>query len=166
VVELTESTGLIGHGGWADGRLGLGQRSQVVLNDYVHIGEFVGLGQEERFRQLNTLGDQAAEYFRNLLPTAAERFPNLLLLTHVPPFREACWHEGRVSDDEYLPHFASWAVGEVLAEVMSGFPESDLTVLCGHTHSDGEVKIAPNLHVRTGGAVYGRPQVQELIVVG
>ncbi len=165
VVELADNTGLIGHGGWADGRLGRGAHSQVLLNDYFHIGEFIGLSQNERFEQLNTFGDQAAGYFRNLLPEAAERFPNLLLLTHVPPFRESCWYRGNISSDEYLPHFACQVVGEVLTDVMRGYPESNLTVLCGHTHSRGEVKIASNLSVKTGKAVYGSPQVQELIVV-
>ena len=148
-----------------DGRLGQGEHSQLLLNDYFHISEFIGLAQAERFKQLSAFGDQAAEYFRNLLPLAAERFPNLLLLTHVPPFRESCWHEGSICDDEYLPHFACQVVGEVLADVMRGFPESNLTVLCGHTHSQGEVDVAPNLYVKTGGAVYSRPQVQEVIVV-
>lgn len=62
VVELTESTGLIGHGGWADGRLGQSERSNVLLNDYFYINEFKNLSHRDRFRILNQLGDQAAEY--------------------------------------------------------------------------------------------------------
>lgn len=165
MVELTEKTGLIGHDGWADGRLGKGERSIVLLTDYFHISEFIGLSKRERFRMLNRLGGQAAKYFGDLLPEAVERFSNLLLLTHVPPFRESCWHEGSISNDEHLPHFACQVVGEVLADVMQSFPKSKLTVLCGHTHSRGEVEIASNLFVKTGGAEYRRPKVQELIVV-
>lgn len=165
VVELTENTGLIGHGGWADGRLGKGERSHVLLNDYFYISEFKNLPHRDRFRMLNQLGDQAAEYFRALLPAAAARFGNLLLLTHVPPYRESCWHEGAISDDEFLPHFACQIVGEVLTDVMQNYPESKLTVLCGHTHSRGELEIAPNILVKTGEARYKKPQVQELIII-
>ncbi len=156
---------MIGHGGWADGRLGTGIHSRVQLNDYLHISEFIRLTQRDRFRQLNALGDEAADYFEDLLPAALERFDNLLLLTHVPPFKASCWHEGRVSGAEYLPHFACQVVGDVLAQTMKDYPEANLTVLCGHTHSEGEARIAPNLLVKTGKAVYGRPHVQELIIV-
>ncbi|MBI5032602.1 MAG: metallophosphoesterase [Chloroflexi bacterium] len=43
VIELTPNTGLIGHDGWADGRLGNRIRSHVMLNDYFLIQEFAGL---------------------------------------------------------------------------------------------------------------------------
>jgi 3',5'-cyclic AMP phosphodiesterase CpdA len=165
IVELTESTGLIGHDGWADGRLGNGANSHVELNDYLHIADFSGLGRKDRFELLNTLGDRAADYFRDVLPSALSHFRNLLLLTHVPPFRESCWHEGSISNDEYLPHFACRSVGDVLSDVMQRYPEHNLTVLCGHTHSGGETEIAPNLLAKTGWATYGRPEVQEVIVV-
>ncbi len=165
VVALTERTALIGHDGWADGRLGSSERSYVLLNDYVRISDFIPLSHRDRFKKLNELGDEAAEYFGDVLPAAAERFPDVLLLTHVPPFRESCWHEGGTSDDDYLPHFACRAAGEVLADTMRTHPDSRLTVLCGHAHGRGEVEIAPNLVVKTGGAEYGKPAVQELIAV-
>lgn len=63
---------------------------------------------------LEFVTSQATSYFREILPTALAWFPNLLLVTHVPPFKEACWHEGRISDDDFLPHFTSQAVGDVL----------------------------------------------------
>jgi hypothetical protein len=164
-VELTDNTGLVGHGGWADGRLGNAVRSEVLLNDYFYIDEFIGLDRERRFVQLNVLGDECAVYLKSILPAAAERFRHLLLLTHVPPFKASCWHEGQISDDEFLPHFACRAVGDVLVEAMQKHPECDLTVLCGHTHSPGEVTILPNLLVKTGGATYGSPCIQELIAI-
>jgi hypothetical protein len=165
IAEITKSTGLIGHDSWADGRLGNGSASQVELNDYYLIKELTGLSQQRRFMELAKLGDEAADYFRKLLPQACARFKNIILLTHVPPFREACWHEGRISDDEYLPHFACKAVGEVLVNVMAGYPECKLTVLCGHTHSSGVANILPNLCVKTGSAEYGHPRLQELIII-
>ena len=162
-MALTEETGLVGHDGWADGRLGDYARSEVLLNDYLLIEELSGLDKEDRLGRLHALGDEAAAHFRALLPEALERFRRLIVLTHVPPFREACWHRGRVSDDDWLPHFSCRAVGEVLAEAMAAHPECEMTVLCGHTHSPGEAQILPNLRVLTGGAEYGRPAIQRVL---
>jgi hypothetical protein len=165
IVELTANTALIGHDSWADGRLGHGVNSQVQLNDYVLIDELTGLSVKERFKKLNALGDEAAEHFQSLLPVGLKQYRHMLLLTHVPPFKNACWHKGRISNDEFLPHFTCQAVGDVLADIMKAHPESNLTVLCGHTHGRGEADILPNLHVKTGGAEYGQPKLQEMIVV-
>ena len=165
-VRLAPNTGLVGHGAWADGRLGNGVNSQVLLNDFAYIQEFSGLSHNKRFAKLNDLGDQAAKYFRKILPEVVEHYRNLLLLTHVPPFEDACWHEGQISDDEFLPHFTCQAVGEVLIDMMQSRPECNLTVLCGHTHGNGTAQILPNLLVKTGGAEYGQPALQEVILVG
>jgi 3',5'-cyclic AMP phosphodiesterase CpdA len=165
VIELTPTTALIGHDGWADGRLGNGAATPVLLNDFFHIEELSGLPVDERFLRLGVLGDEAAAHFRRVLPEALARFRDVVLVTHVPPFREACWHDGRVSDDDWLPLFASQAPGEVLREIMSAFPDHTLTVLCGHTHGEGVADILPNLKVFTGGAEYGTPALQPEIVV-
>ena len=37
-----------------------------------------------------------------------------------------------------------------------------MTVLCGHTHGEGQAQILPNLKVLTGGAKYGEPRVQRV----
>ena len=145
VIELTTETTLVGHDGWADGRFGDYERSEVFLNDYLLIEELAGLDENERLLRLNALGDEAAAHFRAVLPGALARSRRVIVLTHVPPFREACWHRGRVSDDAWLPHFACKAVGEVLVEAMASHPECEMTVLCGHTHSAGEAQVLPNL---------------------
>ena len=77
-----------------------------------------------------------------------------------------CRHEGRHSDDNWTPHFACGAVGEALAEIMAEHSDRSLTVLCGHTHGDGETQVMPNLLAITGGAEYGRPTVQWVFEVG
>ncbi len=165
VVALSPSTGLIGHGAWADGRLGLGARSTILLNDYVLIRDFIPLGLVDRFRKLAELGDEAAEYFKTILPGALDTFAHVILLTHAPPFAAAALHEGERSNDQWLPHLTCSVAGEVLVEVMDAHPGRRLTVLCGHTHSPGEVQIRPNLLVRTGGARYGHPAIQDILAV-
>ena len=31
-----------------------------------------------------------------------------------PPFREAAWHDGKISSDDYLPYFACKVIGDVM----------------------------------------------------
>lgn len=162
IVELAEGIGLIGHDTWADGRCGDFAASPVMMNDYVAIEDLTGLSKSALLQKLNKLGDDAAKYFRQILPKALAHYPHIYCMTHVPPFRESCWHEGQISDSSYLPHFVCQAVGDVLVEVMQKHPDRQLTVLCGHTHSSGEAQILPNLHVLTGGAEYGKPQIQQI----
>jgi Icc protein len=116
-VGLMPETGLVGHDGWADGRFGDYDRSEDVLNDYLLIEELADLEKGDRQDWLQALGDEAAAHLRTVLPEALARFRRLIVLTHVPPFREACWHRGRISDDEWLPHFSCKAVGEALRRV-------------------------------------------------
>jgi 3',5'-cyclic AMP phosphodiesterase CpdA len=103
VVALGADTALVGHDGWADGRLGDFASSQVVLNDYLSIEELTGLDPAERLARLHKLGDEAAAYFRRHLPRALDQYTNVIVATHVPPYREACFYEGMPSDDAHLP---------------------------------------------------------------
>jgi Icc protein len=168
VVELSPKTALIGHDGWADARLGDFHESDVFLNDYVAIqelrkpkGEF-GIDKPALEEALNALGDEAANHLEVVLQQAVAEHSSVIALTHVPPFKEAAWYEGRHSDDNYLPHFACKATGDTLRRVMYSQPLSRLLVLCGHTHGQGEVQVTENLHVLTGEAEYGQPVIQRV----
>jgi 3',5'-cyclic-AMP phosphodiesterase len=167
VVPLTRETCLVGHDGWGDGRLGNYRASDVMLNDWGLIEEFGGFFEsvDQRLLKLHALGDEAAAHFRTVVPEALRRFRHVVVLTHVPPFREACWHEGRNSNDNWLPHFTCKAVGDVLLDAMIAAPDRQMTVLCGHTHSAGEALVLPNLRVLTGGATYGNPVIQAVLEV-
>ena len=114
---------------------------------------------------LQALANDAASHFEELLPRAFGNSRSVVLLTHVPPFRQACWHEGKISADDFLPYFASKVVGDVLLSVMEAHPDCNLRVFCGHTHGGGAADILPNLRVYTGGAQYGDPRVQMVFEV-
>lgn len=162
VVELTPGVALVGHDGWADAYLGDYERSLVSMNDHRLIGEFIGLDKASRLGVLRKLGAEAAAHIARVLPLAAERYGQVILLTHVPPFEGACWYQGRISDAHWLPHFTCFAVGEAILEVMSRYPQTMLTVLCGHTHSPGRTQIRENVLALTGGAEYGQPALQRV----
>ena len=170
-VELTASTALVGHDGWADGRLGDFDHSEVILNDFLLIAELRcwrdihTLDKPALRRVLEALGDEAARYLKSVLVLAAKKYPHVIVATHIPPFREAAWYEGRPSADEYLPFFSCKAVGDVLLEVARSYPNCQILVLCGHTHGGGELQVQENLRVLTGPAEYGKPQIQQVIRV-
>ena len=141
VVELTPTTALVGHDGWGDARLGTFDSSEILLNDFLLIDELRADGptpweinRDILRRTLNSLGDEAAAHLARVLPEALRTHDRVVLLTHVPPFREAAWHEGSPSDDDWLPFFACKAVGDVILEVMAAHADCRLLVLCGHTH--------------------------------
>jgi 3',5'-cyclic AMP phosphodiesterase CpdA len=180
VITLSGAMALIGHDGWADGRNGDFFGSDVLLNDYFLIEELRECGKlnehifveelKERGKRglltmLQALADESADYFRVILPKALEFHRNVILLTHVPPYREASWYGGRISTDDWLPHISCRVVGETLNSIMGKHPDKQLTVLCGHTHGAGQVQVAPNILVKTGGATYGQPEIQEIIEV-
>jgi 3',5'-cyclic AMP phosphodiesterase CpdA len=163
VIELTANVGLVGDDGWADARLGNYEQSYVMMNDYRLIAELAPHSKQSRWPILQKLGDESAAHIRRVLPEALARYPEAILATHVPPLREACWHEGGHSDDEWAPHFTCKAMGDAILEIMRAHPDRKLTVYCGHTHSPGVCQPLPNVTIHTGGAKYGEPVVQQVI---
>lgn len=177
VVRLSDRTALVGHGGWGDARAGDFLASNVILTDYALIRELAEIAgasspAELAFAdhhsilspalrdRLQQLGDEAAEHLRTAVQAALAWAEHVIVLMHVPPFLEACWHEGRLSDGNWAPHFTCLAAGEALRSAMESAPDQRMTVLCGHTHGAGRADLLPNLRVITGGAVYGAPALQ------
>ena len=164
-IRLTHSVALLGHDGWADGRFGNYEQSIVQMVDWRLIKDFVGQSKLARLPIVQGLADAAAEHVRRQLEIAMEQYEKVIVLTHVPPLREACWHQGKHSDDHWAPHFASKAMGDVLMDQAAKNPHRKIEVYCGHTHGIGECQPLPNLLIYTGGAEYGRPHVQRTIEV-
>lgn len=162
VIPLAQRTSLIGHDGWCDGRLGGYEKSGVQLNDFRLISELTGLSRTEALMRLMELGDEAAAHFRSLLPEALATSEHVVVVTHVPPFVEAAWYDGRYCDADWLPFFSCKSVGDVLASIMQKHPDKHMTVLCGHTHGGGQSWILPNLITITGPARYGHPAIQKV----
>lgn len=191
VVEITPEAGLIGHDSWADGRLGNYERSDLLLNDYILIEDFNPLikeaesdsqsfpgvinnipnlfismqAKQARLTRMQALAEEAVLHIERYLTKALERYKHVFFLTHVPPFRESCWHRGKISDDNGLPHFSTKIVGDTLVSIMEENPDRNLTVMCGHTHSKAEVQILENLTVFAAQADYGNPKVQKVLSI-
>jgi Icc-related predicted phosphoesterase len=163
-IELSPTTAMVGHDGWADGRFGNFDDSDVILNDFILIEELSfyqngELDKEAMRPVLEKLGDEAARYISLALFSAAHKYKKVYVVTHVPPFCEATWHNGQQSDDNFLPYFSCKAMGDAILKVANEYPKCQIVVLCGHTHSSGEVTITPNLQVLTAPGKYGHPEI-------
>lgn len=162
-IALSESTALVGHGCWNDGRAGNYYGSTVMLTDYLVIAELARQGPSSRLAKLNELGDQAAAHLAAVVPQALAQRDHVIVLTHVPPFAEACQYGGERTSDGWLPHMACQVAGQTLQRIMEQHPDKRMTVLSGHTHQPATVRVLPNLEVRTGAATYGAPAVEDII---
>lgn len=164
-VWLTQHMVMVGVDGWGDARCG-NLDSKVQLSDWQLIEDFqsVRYDRQARIRLLQDLGAAEATLLRDKLDELPES-DELLVLTHVPPFPEACVYDDKQSDEAWLPWFTCIATGDVLADHARKHPGTQITVLCGHSHGLGSVRPEPNLEVRTGGWPagvddYGNPVVQ------
>jgi UDP-2,3-diacylglucosamine pyrophosphatase LpxH len=163
-VELAPGVALVGHDGWYDARLGDPKRSNVVLSDFMTIRELLGCSQEEIITTVREIADAFTEEARILLEAAvAQGYKRILFATHVPPYAQATWHQGQMSDKNFLPWMSNRSMGEMLDEVTGANPDVEFTVFCGHTHSAGRYERSPNLLVRTGHAAYGYPRVTDVL---
>jgi len=163
LIELSPSLALIGEDGWGDATEGDYDRSIVLLNDFRLIEDFRFRHRSQWRSKLESLGRDAAIRLQHKLEQACTQYPSVLVATHVPPFREACWYEGRTTDDHWAPFFVCGQVGKVLLDAANKNPSTKIEVLCGHTHHGGVAVLAPNLTVTTGAAIYGRPEITKVI---
>ena len=164
-VQLTDRVTMIGVDGWGDARCG-DLASTVQLSDWGLIDELKKhkTDRDARIAALQRLGTAEGRLLAEKLAAVAHA-PELLVLTHVPPYPEACVYDGEQSSPAWLPWFTCIATGEALDAHARAHPAQRITVLCGHSHGIGSYQRLPNLEVRTGGwpphvEGYGNPVVQ------
>ncbi|HEY9843173.1 MAG TPA: hypothetical protein V6D23_22075, partial [Candidatus Obscuribacterales bacterium] len=155
-------TCILGHDSWGDGRNGDVENTWVKLKDFRLIEEFIEAGEAGRVALLNRLGDEGAAHFRDSLPQALSQYEQVILLMHPPPLREACLYGTEMADDNWAPHFTCRAVGDLLLELLPGYPSCQLTVLAGHTHNVCDLRHLPNLRLCVGAAEYGQPALAQV----
>ncbi|TWU58018.1 metallophosphoesterase family protein [Rubripirellula reticaptiva] len=164
-IELIDNVFLVGEDGWGDATVGDFDHSPIRLRDFEKIEDLTGLTHKNLTKRLRQLGHESAERLANKLAILPATARQITVLTHLPPFREACWYEGRIADDNWAPSFVCGALGQVLLQYNQSHPSVSISVLCGHTHHEGVVQMAENLTVRTGSAVYGKPGIEAVIEI-
>jgi 3',5'-cyclic-AMP phosphodiesterase len=164
-IAIAPSVAMVGEDGWGDASAGDYARSPVKLNDFRLIDDFALTAPALWRSVLTQWGQQSAQRLKAKLDVALASYPNILVVTHVPPFREACWYQGQTTDDDWAPFFVCGQCGDVLIEAATHWPKANLQVICGHTHHGGIANLRQNLTVTTAGADYGRPAVSTVIEI-
>ena len=165
--KLKKGTIVVGQDGWADGRLGNYKKSRLALNDSYLISDLSQAkkkGKSKLLEKMQQLGDRdAKDLEKHLLEAVKQKPSNIIVLTHVPPFKEVCLPRGEGGLDEHLPFYASKATGDVLDRVSEANKSIKFLVLCGHTHKAATYKRSSNLTIKSGKSQYCSPLVQRLI---
>ena len=166
-LRLDNETFLIGQDGWADGRLGNYYDSRVVLNDSRMIADLFQekiLGHSQLLTKMQQLADHDASQLRkHLIQAVMEQPKRIIVLTHIPPFKEACLHEGKISNDDWLPYFSSKATGDVLRDICIVNLDINFLILYNHTHGKSKYSPFQNLIVEAGHAEYYQLEIQKVI---
>jgi Icc protein len=138
-IPLDRRTTLVGTGGWGDfsGFEGCGY---AELNDEWEIKEFLSLRGPALAQYHQQLAHQSAEKFRPKLEAALETSSQVIIGTHVSPFRGSTWHEGNISEPAFLNRFCNATLGRVIEGCSQAVPGTKIFVICGHTHSGGYYK--------------------------
>jgi len=169
IQRLDDQTLLLGQDGCADARLGDIYQSNLKLNDSRFIADLFQaevMGKSALIQKMQAFADEDALQLQQDLVNALTLNPKkLIILTHIPPFKEACFHKGHVSDDNWLPYFSAKATGDVLLEFAKAHADISCIVLCGHTHSEAFYQPLTNLMVKTGKAEYYHPEIQEIFTL-
>lgn len=170
VHDLGNQTILLGEDCWADGGYGDYSNSGVVLNDsqmIIDLFQNYILGKYRLLEKMQQLADQDAQNLKIRLVEAIKNHhpKKVIILIHVPPFKEACLYEGKISNDDFLPFFSSKITGDVLTQMAQENKEIEFLVLCGHTHNKAYWQSSENLIIKAGSAEYARPEIQEMMTL-
>lgn len=142
-IAIAPEVCLIGHDGWADGRLGTYESG--FTKDARCISDFSNKSERERAALVAKWGDEAAAHLRKMLRALPEGCRRVLVATHVPPFLG-----NHPTGEKWLPHMVSISAGEALREFAEANPAVTVDVCCGHTHRADVFAAASNLTVYVG----------------
>lgn len=155
---------IVGTGGVGDATRGCQDPSKLRLNDEVYIKELTIAEENGQLKsELLRLSNEHALYLTSLLNQTSSQ-SKIIILTHVAPWPEASWHEGKIGDAAGLARFCWGLGGEVIDSYSTAYPEKEIVVLCGHGHSAGIYRNS-NYTCHTAGAQYMVKHINAQITV-
>ena len=157
--SIDPKTMLVGAGGWGDARSGDFYNTPIRINDHRLIEDLSEISRKELYTRLQSRGEEMAFLLDRQLRDCSDA-DDIWVLTHVPPFVEACWYKGKAGDPNWIADFVCVALGKVLERYALNNPNKRLHVLCGHGHNRGIVQKQKNLCVYTASAEYSKPRVE------
>jgi predicted phosphohydrolase len=157
VVELSSNSCLVGNSGFYDAQSGTIDRS-FLLHDFTTIQDLF-TNQHRLKDKCKEIAEERANQAIEDLTKAANKYEHIYFATHVPPFVESSWYEGKLSEPYARPWFTNVTLGNKLLELASTYPNVKFTVLCGHTHHEAAYFPLANLAVYTARADYYFPGI-------
>jgi len=166
-IELTKGVVAVGHDGWYDGLYSEPRFSNFFMNDWSHIGDYMGVNQnlDVDYETILTLArsqaNLAANHVAAGIKSALEQMNprKIVVVTHVPPFTQPLDLSHETKQNLY-PWYSSKIMGDMLLTVASNNPRVDFEVFCGHCHIKYGGQIIPNLKLHSGGVEYSVPRPQ------
>jgi len=163
-VRLTPNVAMVGHDCWYDALNGSWQSSRSSMSDWQLISEFNTLRNIDSIINVaRELAKESANHLEASLNSVARDFKTVMIVTHVPPFIEACLQEGKCTIPSNLPWYTCLTVGNLIKRIASSYPQTTFEVYSGHTHGFGTARLAHNLTAYVGRSRYGNPSVQGII---
>lgn len=164
-IAISDSVYLLGEDGWGDGTRGDYDGSPVRMQDFEQISDFHQVDRQRWQGLIQQQGRQSAERLKAKLASVPDSAHTVYVATHVPPFCEACWYQGRTTDENWAPFFVCGQVGDTLLDYAAEHPHIKFVVLCGHTHYRGTAEMLPNLVVHTAAAEYAQPAIESSLEI-
>jgi 3',5'-cyclic AMP phosphodiesterase CpdA len=154
---------IIGVNNFPDGRCGDLDKSEIFINDYSYIEDYVVNDYKEVMKKLGKIS--ADQLDSRLNDHDLYLYDNIVVLMHTPPFRGAALHNGMMTMGGYEPHMVNVSCGEVLEyhATKEENKNTNFVVLCGHSHSQSVYDPLQNLTVYTGGSYLGHPNISGVI---
>ncbi len=164
---LSDKTILVGVDGWGDCRNGDYENSTLTMSDWLYIDDLrkaYSKGMKPLKKALQKLADADARKLKRRVEKAiTDGYDNIIIVSHVPPYAEACLYAGRKSTPSGLCFFSSQILGTTIEPITKQFPDVKFIWLCGHTHSKVCLNVSKNFVVKVAQAEYYYPQVAEII---
>jgi predicted phosphohydrolase len=155
VVHINDEVAFIGAEGWYDAEKGKAEFLKWTF-DWFLVEDFRKLmTMEERIAAWRALADQSAHQLADVLEKAIEqKYKNIYLFTHFPPWKEATRDVGTIMEKFWLPYNTNLRLGRALETVMETHKKKHLTVLAGHTHTECWIHVSRNIECRVNKAKY------------
>lgn len=149
-----DSIACIGHTGWYDSKEG--NRDYIKYTfDWRFIKDFRDIKSwEERFAAFEKMSADSTRILVEKLERALETHKRVFLLTHFPPFASATRCNSLFSEKFWASYNTNKTLGNALERVMEKHKKRNLTVFCGHSHSETTVFISRNIECKVGRGNY------------
>ena len=165
-ISLSSEVALVGHDGWYDAQWRDPLTPFIFIWDWYFIKDFRMLfGTEERMSFMRSLAKKASSFIVKNLKQAFETHSTVYMLTHFPPWPEESDRYFGLVEKFWMPYNSSKMMADSLTSLMASYPDKKLVILAGHTHIKKQMKISDNIEIRVGDAEFGKPQIQDIILV-